>query len=384
MVSADVTSDDNIAKGKREAPMAEPSTEYLPPRLEAPYATYQPILAGSNSAQQGFYQQSPFNQIAATPAPAPAYEYSRYAGVLPLQTVDNNDLGNGLHPGPPYSGRFGSNGGYANANANANGNFNSNINTNTVQPNGNTYTYGSYIKYNQNGFPTSYAQFNGLGQHLQVYNGNGYENNAGNLDQYSTIKNNHFDGSNSGYDNSFYGNPSFTGSANKYPSSAALISNEPVYASGIKGLGHYSSTIPVSNLNTQTLKNSRPVALTPVHQQRKPSTFLSESRSPNFRPSFLLGSQVLSSTPDYNNQPTLTSLGTGNQYIPPTQQIPQEYAPQSIGNLPLAQREYFPSTVSDFGNNYQTFNQPDPSYGLPETIIYTKSSLFGEQYGPPQ
>lgn len=420
MVSADVMSDDNVAKGKREAPMAEPSTEYLPPRLEAPYATYQPILAGGTVPQTVFYQQNPynqqspfsqqnpynqqnsFNQVSSTAAPA--YEYNRYAGVIPLQTVDNNDLGNGLHPGPPYNSNAGLNSGYGNRNTNANfnnGNINENINGNTNLNNenvgdgfGNVNSYGSFVKYGQNGYPTSYAQVNGLGHSLNVYdnNGNGFGTNSGQFEQYSTIKNSHFGDSGANLGNSYYGSPSFSNTGNKYPSSSALISNEPVYASGVKGLSHYS-TPGVSNVNAQPLKNSRPVALQPAHLQRKPPSFLSEARNPNFRPSFLLGSQVLSSTPDYNQetinqQPQLTSLGTTGQYIPPTQQFPQQFPQQyinqqSIGALPLAQREYLPAPVSNIPNGYQNVEQPI-TYGLPETIIYTKSSLFGDQYGPSQ
>lgn len=408
MVSADVQSDENVQKGKREAPMAEPSTEYLPPRLEAPYATYQPIVVGASAQHTSFYQ-SP------TPAPAPAYEYSRYTGVLPLHTVDTNELGNGQYPGPPYGSQH------------LNGGFGNNNNNNNNIRGGGSSAYGGFIKYGQNAqanYASNYAQSNGFGQSLSVYNANEYDNNAPQLDQYSTIKENSFGNPNSGFDNSFYGNPSFN-TENKYPSSAALQSNEPVYAAGIKGLRHYTQSGPVTNLNTQPLKNSRPVALQPAHLARKPPSFLSsEPRNPNFRPSFLLGSSVLSSTPDYNqpfnqpsnqpfnqpsnqpfNQPgnptTLTSLGTSNQYLPPspTQSLPEQYSgPQSIGGLPLQnngignlplQREYLPpfNSASNFANSYQAnaeYSQlsqlPITSYGLPETIIYTKSSPYTERY----
>lgn len=349
MVSADVSSDENVAKGvKREAPMAEPSVEYLPPRLEAPYATYQPILAGGSVPHTSFYQsptpssfyQSPtpssFYQSSA-PSSAPAYEYNRFTGVQSLSPVESNDLGNGQHPGPPYNNNQYSNGGF------------SNNNNNNVR--GGNSAYGGFTKYGQNSqanFATNYALGNGFGQSLNVY-----ENNAPNFDQYSTLKENSFGNPGSGFDNSFYGNPSFS-TENKYPTSAALVSNEPAYAAGVKGLRHYTQSAPVSNLNTQTFKNSRPTALQPAHLARKPPSFLSEARNPNFRPSFLLGSSVLSSTPDYN-QPTLTSLGTSNQYLPPTQQITEQYiAPQSLGSLPL-QREYLPAfnSASNFANSYQ-------------------------------
>lgn len=364
MVSADIMSDENVAKGKREAPMAEPSTDYTPPRLEAPYATYSPITGG-NVPQPIYYQQSrtPFNQGPS----APPYEYNRYTGVIPLPTVDNNDLGNGLNPGPPY---------------NPNGNYNGGNGYGGTAPN----SYGNFPKYNQNqpiNYPTSYAQLNGLGPSLTVYGagagGNVYDNNAGNNNQYAGGRSPFSNAANSGnYENSFYGNPSF-GGGDKYPTTGALVSNEPSYAS--RGLRHYSQP----PLNTQTLKNSRPIALTPPHLTRKQPSFLTDQRNPNFRPSFLLGSSVVSSTPDYNigqGGATLTSLGeTSNQYIFPNQGIQEQYAaPPSIGSLPLAQPNY------ENNNNYQSpdnfgQNPPSTSYGLPETIIYTKSSLFGERYG---
>lgn len=418
MVSADVTRDDKVAKGKREAPMAEPSTEYLPPRLEAPYATFQPLTVNHGGAPQpsyfqqsafnqqspfndppSFNEQSPFNQPPSgqpvgppvgPPAPAPAYEYSRFAGVIPLQGIDNNELGNGINqepynnnPGPPY--------------------FNNVYGVSGAYTEGNSYggvnSYGNFIKYGQGNVRSNYGPTNGLGQSLNVYNENQFGNNGGNFEQYSTIKNSHFGNSGSNFgQNSFVANQ-----ANKYPSSASLRSNQPPsYASGVKGLGHYSQ--PLTHLNTQTLKNSRPVALQPAHQQRKPPTFLQDSKNPNFRPSFLLNSQVLSSTPEYG-QPTLNSLGTTNQYIPPTQPIPeqliaqpiaQQYAqpidgqylqpvheqytaPQSLGQLPLAQREYLPPVTPNFVNSYQQLSE-QPGYGLPETIIYTKSSPYAERY----
>lgn len=403
MVSAEVLSDNNVAKTKREAPMAEPSTEYLPPRLEAPYATYQPILAG-NPSQTSFYQQNAYNQPSAynqpnsfdqpnaynqrAPAPAPVstpstpYEYNRYTGVLPLSSVENNDLGNGLNPGPPYSNGYNElSAGYSQGGGYNGGGYNG------------ANSYGNYARQNAlfNGASQrtqiNSNQVNSLGQSLNVYGGTGYTSNAGNFDQYSTIRG-QFGNSAANVDNSFYGNPSYGSVENRYPSSAALISNEPVYVTSPKATQQYPQA--VSNLNTQTLKNSRPIALQPAHLVRKPPPFLGDAKNPNFRPSFLLGSSVLTSTPDYN-QPSLSSLGTTAQYLAPTQSIPQEYAlqQQSIGNLPLAQREYLPPAQPNFINSYQNpgnlvQNPPAASYGLPETIIYTKSSLYGETYGPSQ
>ncbi|XP_031635876.1 beclin-1-like protein A [Contarinia nasturtii] len=408
LVSADVSSDDNVSKGKREAPMAEPSQEYLPPRLEAPYATFQPIVV----PQHSYFRSTSFNQpqTGALQAPvAPAYEYNRFAGVIPLQTVENNDLVD--NQGQSYNNNQGSsyNNNQGPSFINQGSVFNNQVpsyNNNPGPPyynniygvsgaytEGSSYgganSYGSFIKYGQgSNIPTHYGSSNGLGQSLNVYTGgNGFENN----DQYSTIKNSQYGNTGSNYENSFYGNPS-SGSA-KYPSSATLLSNQPPsYASGVKGLGHYTQTNQISNLNTHTpLKNSRPIALQPAHLQRKQPSFLTEpTKNPNFRPSFLLGSQILTSTPDYGlnnalNQPTLTSLGTNNQYIPPsTQSIPQQYtAPQALAQLPLTQQhEYLPQSTPNFLNSYQS-SVPN-SFGLPETVIYTKSSLYGERYGATQ
>lgn len=131
MVSADVSNDDNGAKGKREAPMAEPSTDYLPPRLEAPYATYQPITVGATIPQTQYYQQqSPYSQQSAGASGSsgpigpispvsqvPVYDYGRY-GVVPLQNLDNNDISNDLSQGQQYNSNsestFNNNPGYNN------------------------------------------------------------------------------------------------------------------------------------------------------------------------------------------------------------------------------------------------------------------------------
>lgn len=419
MVSADVSNDDNVSKGKREASIAEPSTGYLPPRLEAPYATYQPITVGGNAPTAQYFQSTPFNQHpSAAPAASPAYEYNRNSGFIPLQTVENNNLGNeiysrtsyNINPGPSYDNNiYGVSGAYTESNSY-----------------GGVNSYGSFVKYGQDNVPVNYGPSNG--QSLKTYNGgNGFENNAGHFEQYSTIKNSHFDNDVSNVDSSFYRNQAGSGEGvheSKYPTSAALLSNPPSYASGVKGLGHYKQSIPVSNLNTHTetqaVRNSRPVAITSAHLTRKQPSFLSEPKNSNFRPSFLLGSQVLPSTSVYNqqfnqqlshpftqpstqqftqqftqpltqhryqppNQPTSTSLGTTNEYLPPTQTLPEQYqvpeqysAPPSFGEIPLTQREYLPPSTSNFVNSYQASVQPMDFYGLPKT------SLYGERYGPPQ
>lgn len=420
MVFADLASDDNNGgKGKREAPMAEPSTDYTPPRLEAPYATYSPLIASANAPQASYYQSPPFNQGAT--APAAPYEYNRYTGVIPLP-ADGNDLGNGIKPyglsPTPFNGgrnAFGNNNGF-----NGNNGFGNNNNNGYNAGNGfNGANYGAFNKFGQNSqgqFPTSYAQLNGLSPSLTVYdtNGNGNKpgfyaaqqspdfkslpNDVSPINNPSTFNNpNPFNGRGpSNFDNPFYGNPSLDV---KYPSSAELVASDPRYAADGKGFNQPHS---LSSFNTQALKNSRPIALTPPHLQRKPSTFLNEPKNPNFRPSFLLGSSVLSSTPDYD-QPTLTSLGTLNPYLTQQQNIqliPEQYAsPLSMGSLPLSPRDYLPAAQPQFLNGYQSMDNLNPnfdnfggqlqqqtpvtSYGdaLPETIIYTKSSLYGERYG---
>lgn len=470
MVFADAASDDDsAAKEKREAPMAEPSTDYTPPRLEAPYATYSPLVSSENAPQAAYYQATTFNNGPATPSDSPAYEYNRYVGVIPLPPVDGNDLGNGLKPGPPYNnapygltppafnGNVGRNPYAVNNNNNINGFGRNNNNNNNGNGFGVNAPYDTFAKYggqnSQGQFATSYAQLSGLGPSLTVYGDNGpgnknnnnpgfyagqqssdikgpynnqspfsnnpgslngpgsfnrpasFNNNPGSFNSPESFNNNPgaFNNPNSfnnpspfsggpapiNYlDNQFYGNPL---SDAKYPSTSALVSNEPQYGPGGKG---YNQPQP---LNTQALKNSRPVALQPPHLQRKPPSFLNDQKNPNFRPSFLLGSSVLSSTPDYD-QPTLTSLGELNQFL--TQQNIQlianeQYAPPlNMGSLPLAQRDYLPAppqpqflngyqSPDNFGGQIPQQQTPVTSYGeaLPETIIYTKSSLYGERYG---
>lgn len=468
MVFADAASDDDSAAiEKREAPMAEPSTDYTPPRLEAPYATYSPLLANENAPQAAYYQSTTFNNGPTTPSDSPAYEYNRYVGVIPLPPVDGNDLGNGLKPGPPYNNApygltppaFDGNPGrnpyeinIINNNNNNNGFGRNNNNNNNGNGNGNGDGFGrngpydTFAKYGgqntQGQYATSYAQMNGLGPSLSVYGENGhgnknnnnpgfyagqppsnikgpynnpspFSNNPGSFNSPGSFNNNpgsfnspgSFNNPNSfnnpspfngasgptNYlDNQFYGNPL---SDAKYPSTSALVSNDPQFGPGGKG---YNQPQP-QPLNTQALKNSRPAALIPPHLQRKPPSFLNDQKqNPNFRPSFLLGSSVLSSTPDYD-QPTLTSLGELNQFLQQQniQLIPNgQYAPAiNMGNLPLVQRDYLPAPPQpQFLNGYQSPDNfggqipqqtPVTSYGeaLPDTIIYTKSSLYSERYG---
>lgn len=416
--------DDKAVKGKREAPMAEPSTDYTPPRLEAPYATYSPLLANGNSPQS-YYQSSSFSQQGPT-TPAVPYEYNRYTGVIPLPSVDGNDLGNGLKPGPPYNDVYGLqppafNGNLPGRNAfnqnNGYGGFGNNngYNAANVGPG-----YDAFNKYNNQNAPgqhaTSYAQLNGLGPHphsgpsLNVYGENGNAHNPGfyggqpSLEVKGQFNAGHgqfnapspFNNAGpSNYGSPVYGNPS---PDVKYPSTAALVANEPGrYVPSGKYNTEYNQPQQIS-LNTQAPKNSRPVALTPPHLQRKPASYLNDPKNPNFRPSFLLGSSVLSSTPAYE-QPTLTSLGTLNPYLSQPQQniqlIPNvQYSPPLLmGSLPLAQRDYLPAPQPQFLNGYQALDNfggqqlpqqaPVTSYGdaLPETIIYTKSSLYSERYG---
>lgn len=435
MVFAGAASDDDsAAKEKREAPMAEPSTDYTPPRLEAPYATYSPLVANENAPRAAYYQATTFNGGPTTPSAAPAYEYNRYVGVIPLPPGDGNELGNGLKPGPPYNNApygltppgFNGDAGrnlYDNNNNNNNGYGRSNNHNN----NGNGFNgqYDTFAKYggqnSQGQYATSYAQLNGLGPSLTVYGENGQGNKNNNnpgsytgqtsLDikspynspsPFSNSPNSYnspgsfnnpspFNGASgpSNFDGSFYGNPL---SDAKYPSAGALVSNEPQYGPGGKGFN------PPQPLNTQALKNSRPAALIPPHLQRKPASFLNEQKNPNFRPSFLLGSSVLSSTPDYN-QPTLTSLGELNPFLTQPQNIQlipnDQYGPAiNMGSLPLAQRDYLPvapqpqflsgyQPIDNFGGQIQQQQTPVTSYGeaLPDTIIYTKSSLYSERYG---
>lgn len=311
-------------KGKREAPMAEPSTEYVPPRIEAPYATFSPLQSLGENIPQASYFLS--NSYGIPSAQTPYFDRN------PANEPNGNDLGQGLNPPP--------------------------------QPYNNIYD-GPIPQY-ANVIPLETA-----GSNSASYNN--YPNNYPNYEGFPVFKNE----PNQKFAQSsatFFGNPSF-GVSNGSPSTAALVSNQPSYATTTKGLGYYASPQNLeSKYYSQGIKNNRPVALQPAHLQRKQPSFLTDNQHQNsFRPSFFLGSSTLTSTSEYNsrsnnnNQPSLTSLGTTNQYISPIQSSqPYQYTSTQPKVL-------FP---------------PSTSYGFPDTIVYsrdnTNSPIYGPIYGKPQ
>lgn len=349
-------SSENAAKGKREAPMAEPSTEYLPPRLEAPYATYSPVqlqsLGESAQHQNAYYLSNPFVPPTAA-VPSFGADYSNYGvDTLPSLEHNGNDIGNSLSQ--------------------------SVSNFNDVYDYGRLNNAGSIY----GNSPAHLSTFNRLSQ--ADFYGNSLNN------RYPGLKSgsNQFSQPGSQFGDSYYGNAAFAtpngfnGGYSNDPTSSALTSNgPPSYAAGVKGLGHYTQPVPVSQLHTNPLKNSRPIALTSANLARKPSPFGDSNSQGSFRPSYFLGSSYVTSTSDYN-QPSLTSLGTGNQYIPPSNQY-----------LPSQSREYLPPATAGFTNNHQlplnyATKPPGTSYGIPETLVYTrnegKASVYRIPFGRPQ
>lgn len=117
--------------------------------------------------------------------------------------------------------------------------------------------------------------------------------------------------------------------------------NQPIYAAGSKGLGHYAGVNPDIGSyggNFEGLRynapitNSRPIALTSA--SLAPRNYPSNGGKGGFRPSAFLGSTLLSSTPDYQyaqsgGAASLTSLGAGNRFHVPDQPFlpSNEYQP---------------------------------------------------------
>lgn len=162
--------------------------------------------------------------------------------------------------------------------------------------------------------------------------------------------------------------------------------NLPIYASGSKGLGHYtgpgsglgqyagasSNVYNSGSFDSQRYNapftNSRPIALTSA-------ALAAQTYAPNpkdtFRPSAFLGSTLLSSTPDYQYaQPSLslTSLGVANQFNSPGKPYLPSNAPyQSHSSVPPS---YGPS--SPFGSPYT--DEQNADFG-PTTTYLPKSSV---------
>lgn len=307
------------SKGKREAPMAEPSTEYLPPRIEAPYATYSPVQL--QSLGENGQNTSPYYLPNAYNSPTPTSlnfgsNFNNY-GVESLQSFEQrgNEIGSDF--------------------------------SQSVSENNGAYAYGN--------LHNAADIYGNSGLHLSEFNRlSGY---------------NSFDFEGSQQRNPYYGN-AVSASPNRFveyikgpKQSTVGSSSPPNYATGVKGLGYY--TQPVSDVDAAPLRNSKPVALTSPNLLRKPSSFIGEQDSQStFRPSYFLGSSFVSTTSDY--QPSLTSLGTVNQHLTSSSQ-----------NSPTETRVYLPPVTTKFSPNHQLSHYASKpistSYGIPDNIFYTRN-----------
>lgn len=379
-------------KGKREAPMAEPSTDYLPPRLEAPYATYAPILTQNENIPQASIfianaygipvGQSPFlDRIPAVPAVPVAGDAS--ANAIGTELTPPPQQFNNLYDGsiPKYQGVLPLNNGgvnqgsfnnYPNAPNYPNVNYPNNANYPSANyPSGNLQSanYPSGNLQNAN-YPTNIDAFNNqFSSSRQFYRpqygfSNGFTNGVP-----SGLTSSVPSGLSSGYSSTGAELPNGFLSSNSFTSNAALFSNTPAFATSTKGLSQYSSNVAMPKMYMKPVKNSRPIALTPSHLQRKPQpSFAPADTSGSFRPSFLLGSQYVTSTSDYK-QSANAALGMSNQYL-------SSPSPQSSSSNQYVTRDT------------KSYIPPGTSYGVAETPFYMresmKSSIFGAPYGKAQ
>lgn len=388
-------------KEKREAPIAEPSIDFLPPRPEAPYYNFTPLVKTLNFASSNsnptYYVPEAYEPTVATPEqPFPSQAPYSTATTFPsslgygnseqlVAPINSNELGNGyLQSTQSFSTFNVPQTAYRtsiNHPAYSSGKFN---NVNNVNGHVNSYgvpTSTLLNRLNNGASPVG----NNYGNVYRYAGGNSFTSDPNNQQLFG---NNALNGGSSFGFGSGYSNG---------PTSAALISNQSPQLTVTKGLGHYGQSFPVSNLNTQQLKNSRPIALQAPHQVRKPQPAFIGSDNNNkfydnnnpFKPSAFLGSQVLSSTPEYaaqiGQQPTLSSLGTFNQYFPPEQYLASQ---QSREYLPPAQ------IPANYPSNYKlVLKPPSTSYGIPDNrlVTYSRSDsepslseLYGVPYGQPQ
>lgn len=310
-------------KGKREAPMAEPSTEYLPPRIEAPYATYSPVhlqsLGENGQNTSPYYLPNTYNSPAATSLNFVS-DFNNY-GVEALQNLEQrgNEIGSDM--------------------------------SQSVSGPSSAYAYGN------------------------LHNvANIYGNSAPHLSAFNRLSGSETDFVGPRQRDPYYGNAA-SASPNRFVEYNSVINgpkqsvsgsstSPPNYATGVKGLGYY--TQPVSDAHESPLRNSKPVALTSANLSRKPSSsFIGEQDSQSsFRPSYFLGSSFVSSTSNY--QPSLTSLGTGNQHLTSSTQ----YSPTQT-------RVYLPPVTTKLVPNHQLSNYAtkpiSTSYGIPDNIFYNRN-----------
>lgn len=366
---------------KKEAPMAEPSQDYLPPRIDAPYATFTPLIKTQNFAASdsnpNYFLPKQYDYPSTTPTPSFAPTEPTYSSGLNYRNseqlvapITGNEIGHGFpQPTASFSSfRGASSPTVYRTEVDHPGNFGKygNFGGDTGSLGGNSFGFssGSFpnrLNHGSNLFPTT-VTYRYAGQ-------NAYPSFGGSGNVFGSSLNG---GSSFGYPNGF-GN-SFANA----PTSAALTANKPAFPTVTKGLGHYASlgSQSLSSLNHQPMKNSKPIALQPAHLVRKPPPNFDTPQN-SFRPSAFLGSSVLTSTPEFVNAPTLTSLGTiNNQYFPPP--IPEQsqyvtssraYLSPAVSSLPLESsnniasyrlpEKYAPSKPPGIGD------VPRTSYGVP-------------------
>lgn len=167
-----------------------------------------------------------------------------------------------------------------------------------------------------------------------------------------------------------------------YLPASSPSNQQPAYAAGTKGLGHYGGSpsgvftsspigLPAPRYNSQ-FTNSRPLALT--------SQQYSSSVKEPFRPSAFLGSTILSSTPSYD----YNSIDTSHSYIPPSNTYgtpPKTYLPPSstYGVPSKPSSTYLPASPSATylpSKPSSTYlpSSPSSTYGAP---------ALDDSYSPP-
>lgn len=310
-------------KDKREAPMAEPSTEYSPPRIEAPYATYSPLqlqsLGENGQNTSPYFLANTYN----SPTPTPSNLGSDLSGydVQTLQKLEQcgNEIGSDL--------------------------------SQSVSGDNGAYKFGNqHNAANIYGIPApKLSAFNRLTsgsesfEFLEPQQRDPYYGNAA-----SASPNRFFEYLN----------------GRKLPT---LGSNIPAnYATGAKDLGQHTQPFyDIKDAPAASLRNSKPVASTSENLLGKPASYIGEQYShSSFRPSYFLGSSFVSSKSDY--QPTATSVGTGNQHLTSSSQY-----------SPLQTRLYRPPVTAKLTPNLQLPNHAMKpiitQYGVPYNIFYAQN-----------
>lgn len=421
--------------------MAEPSTDYIPPRLEAPYATFAPIQlpAGENIPQASIFvanaygipmDQSPYlDRIPAVPAVPgadanandldtalipPPQPYNnlydgpipKYQSVLPLDNANGNQPAFGNYPNTPN---------YPNVNNYPNGNYPIGNFPNGNYPNGN-YPSGNYPNVN---YPSanSVNSVNSANTNVPSSSFPSSNHPSSNFPSSSSPSSNYpssnFPSSNypsSNYPSSNYPTSLGTSSANQAANQFAPQSATSFYRPQYAGLSHgYPSTASLASSQPLTSAYSSSAALA----SKQPAYITSSKSLSHFASSLPLSkiytmqkavknSRPMAVTPSHLQRKPQPSFGSdaasqgsfrpsfllGSQYVAST----ADYKQPSHTSLGTA-NQFFASPQSAPSNQYVTrdigsFIPPGTSYGVPETPFYIresmKSSIFGMPYGRPQ